>query len=790
MLLAFFTLQAQTPLSMNGKLKLVGNQLSNECGNAVQLRGISTHGPMWFQNCYTESSVQAIAQDWGADILRLGMYTQPPSNDGYISDPTRWDAWIDQMVNLTEKYGMYVIIDWHILNDNDPWDNISSARTFFTKMSQKYANKKHVIYEICNEPNGWDVDWARIKSYAEDIIPRIRANDPDNIIVVGTREWSSKPGDVYSNPLAQNLRHNVMYTFHFYAGSHFDYNYLKNAAGQLPIFVTEWGTTHASGNGSYNESSSNEWLKVLNGANDGGQLISSCNWSFGDKNETSAALLPGSCQQQNWNNRTTSGNFAYNYISQPDNFTQCTSTADDDGDGVVNSSDLCANTPQGTAVDADGCPIGSQDDADNDGVIDAEDECPGTSATALVNAYGCDASNGFLSTACYGFNNYKEFVRDDFSKDYENVYWWKTPSENDPVYSTTRSGGKLIISATAADPGYSTMGLSFGETTSGDVTLDASRNASLKMTVKATPSGAYSSNAIIIDFQIQDIYGNQLSTDALQNLHRISVPINTSTDINISFDGGYLESWDAGVCGAGNTPCYDNTFDFTKVKQIMFWINPGAGASWSEPEFTGTVEIDNFSFGFDGDAGACTTLRDDDQDGVVNGTDKCPGTPVGAAVNSSGCSAGTGADADNDGVTDSQDACPGTPSNETANSNGCSPSQLDSDNDGVTNDKDQCANTPSGAIVDATGCEANGIRDLKATGIHIYPVPASEILNVSQENFTYDAVTITTLTGRLVKTLELNDSNETLDVSDLENGVYIFKFSAAERTSFLKVVVD
>ncbi|NOR28133.1 MAG: hypothetical protein GQ540_06350 [Lutibacter sp.] len=51
--------------------------------------------------------------------------------------------------------------------------------------------------------------------------------------------------------------------------------------------------------------------------------------------------------------------------------------ADDDGDGVQNSLDLCAATPTGEAVDADGCSDSQLDD-DGDGVLNDVDNCPET----------------------------------------------------------------------------------------------------------------------------------------------------------------------------------------------------------------------------------------------------------------------------------------------------------------------------------------------------------------------------------------------------------------------------
>jgi len=61
---------------------------------------------------------------------------------------------------------------------------------------------------------------------------------------------------------------------------------------------------------------------------------------------------------------------------------------DSDGDGVLDASDLCPNTPPGAAVDATGCPAAAVD-TDGDGVVDPIDQCPGTLAGTVVDATGC-----------------------------------------------------------------------------------------------------------------------------------------------------------------------------------------------------------------------------------------------------------------------------------------------------------------------------------------------------------------------------------------------------------------
>ncbi|MEV0328699.1 cellulase family glycosylhydrolase [Micromonospora echinospora] len=309
----------QTPVAVNGQLRVCGANLCNQYGKPIQLRGMSTHGIQWFPHCYNDASLDALAKDWLADLFRISMYVQ---EDGYETDPAGFTNRVNNLVEEATERGMYALVDFHTLTPGDPMYNLERAKTFFAAVSARHANKNNVIYEITNEPNG--VSWATIKNYAEQVIPVIRANDPDAVVVVGTRAWSSlgvseggNSTEIINNPVNAS---NVMYAFHFYAASHRD-NYraeLERAAARLPMFVTEFGTVDYTGDGGVDLASSTAWLDLLDRLK-----ISYANWTYSDKAEGSAAFRPGTCYGNTYAGTavlTESGTFMRNRIRTPDNF--------------------------------------------------------------------------------------------------------------------------------------------------------------------------------------------------------------------------------------------------------------------------------------------------------------------------------------------------------------------------------------------------------------------------------------------------------------------------------------
>ena len=257
--------------------------LAAELRRPVVLHGMSSHGLQWFGNFASSGAIGATAS-YGANLFRAAMYT---AENGYLSDKTGMYARLCAAVDAAIARNMYVIIDWHILSDANPRSHQGEAKAFFKKVSARYAGTPNVLYEICNEPNG-GTSWKDVKTYAEAVIPVIRNNSPRAVILVGTPTWSQDVDLAAADPLSFG---NIMYVCHFYAGTHFAFLREKVSTALskgAPIFVTEWGTSDASGNGGVFTKEAATWLSFL-----AQHKISWANWSLCDKSESSAALKPG-----------------------------------------------------------------------------------------------------------------------------------------------------------------------------------------------------------------------------------------------------------------------------------------------------------------------------------------------------------------------------------------------------------------------------------------------------------------------------------------------------------------
>jgi len=296
---------ATTAVESYGALKVEGTKLvSQKNGQEVKLRGVSTHGINWDVGYpyISKAAFQTLRDDYSVNAIRLAMYTteyygycdKAGAGESYDTVRSTLKSRIDIGVQAATELGMYVIIDWHVLSDLTPKKYQSEAKKFFKEMSLKYAGYDNVIYEICNEPNG-GTSWSDIKSYANAIIPVIRANDSDAIIIVGTPTWSQDVDIASQSPLSYD---NIMYTLHFYSATHKDFyrQKLKTALDNgLPVMVTEFGVSQSTGDGTIDTAEAGKWLDLLDA-----NKISYFAWSLSNKNESASLLKAGTSKKSGW----------------------------------------------------------------------------------------------------------------------------------------------------------------------------------------------------------------------------------------------------------------------------------------------------------------------------------------------------------------------------------------------------------------------------------------------------------------------------------------------------------
>ncbi len=279
--------QTTTAVERHGKLGVRGNRVVDEHGRPVQLRGMSLFWSQWMPQYYNESAIRWLRDDWNVSVVRAAMAV--PSG-GYLEHPDVETRKVETVIDAAVKLGIYVIVDWHAHNPEP-----EAAKRFFSHIATKYGALPNIIYETWNEPLNRH-DWSTvIKPYHMAVIAAIREHDATNLVVAGTQTWSQDVDRAAADPLPFT---NLAYTLHFYAGSHRQALRDKAEAAMArgaALMVTEWGTASANGNGMLDSTETRKWLEFMDR-----HSLSWANWSVADKNETTAALLPGAPGTGGW----------------------------------------------------------------------------------------------------------------------------------------------------------------------------------------------------------------------------------------------------------------------------------------------------------------------------------------------------------------------------------------------------------------------------------------------------------------------------------------------------------
>jgi endoglucanase len=292
-------------------------QLCDERGTPIQLWGMSSFGLQWPDGDWilTDEVFDVLAYDWQVDSVRLAMYV---TEDGYASHPAELLAKVEKGIELASERGMFILLDYHGLSPGTPNDpqylnagidlpeyatirkehpEFNAPELFFTYLVDKYKDLEVPFFiEPFNEPNqlgGSPEDTWRtvLLPYFQSVTDAVRIYDPAgrHILLYGSDQWSQLPNSarypVY-DPTGQN-----MMTAHIYTGEKAHENIKVNIRraldGGLAVFVSEWGTSAATGDGGPFIDSAEKWCEFFDH-----NLLSWCSWSLARKKEVSSSTLP------------------------------------------------------------------------------------------------------------------------------------------------------------------------------------------------------------------------------------------------------------------------------------------------------------------------------------------------------------------------------------------------------------------------------------------------------------------------------------------------------------------
>ena len=231
-----------------------GNQLQAPNGNPVILRGVGIVdlGATSQEEGGIEAAIdrvtalddwQSNSPGWATHVVRL--MVAPPDGD-YVSPlPYDPDSEVDYYgtvlrpaVEYARRKGLYAIIDWHQIDGTSA--HLDTTDAFWADTAPRFAEDSHVLFELFSEPTNGGV-WPTTRYDMEQWYATVRKGAPDNVVLVGTANWSQQVGDAAADPIDGT---NIMYVAHMYP-EHFAFSFLqeqlRNAASKVPVFVSEWG---------------------------------------------------------------------------------------------------------------------------------------------------------------------------------------------------------------------------------------------------------------------------------------------------------------------------------------------------------------------------------------------------------------------------------------------------------------------------------------------------------------------------------------------------------------------
>lgn len=236
--------------------------------------------PKWMRANISEKDL-ACFKKLGFNSIRLALSARLFLKEGpgiYFNEENF--AYLDEMIDLCEKHGLYVILDMHAacggqsgVSCDDGYANVplmfmseeDQERTMilWEKMAEKYRDRWIVAgYELLNEPIAlpvWDHLIDQLKSFYEQCVRRIRAIDQRHIIFIQGNRFAGRY-EIFDRDY-DPVYHNWVMTVHLYEKlpdlSVFGPMLERSEALDIPVWIGETGgSTHDESN------DGNLWMSV------------------------------------------------------------------------------------------------------------------------------------------------------------------------------------------------------------------------------------------------------------------------------------------------------------------------------------------------------------------------------------------------------------------------------------------------------------------------------------------------------------------------------------------------